>query len=559
MRPLVELHDASLRDSIGDFVAFHLRAEELCHVVRLLDHAGFASIDAFGGPSFFPSLRVLGEDPWHRLRTFRRVITRTPVQGVVRGRFLFGRWPAPDSTIVATLRHMRSLGVDILKVDDVGLDREGAQRVVRMAKDMHFQVAATVTISWGEAPRARDLLDEAARAYEAAGADCLTLQDPFGLLTPFQVKEAVRHHRARTSLPLRLHIHDVNLLAVASLEAGLEAGAVGADTTLSTLSWSYSPPQAESLVMSLRGSPHETGVDLSPLEEAANWFEAAKGRKGFRYKAVYGVDHAAFRGEMPSAVRRILNDILREQGRVSLMDRAWAEIPKVWEALGRPTLLAPLVQGICQQALNNLLSEEPYQKLDYRVVAYLKGEFGPPRPGTRSDLRRQAEGEAISGSTRPLDIDKLSPETFASEDDRITFACFPNIASDFFRRREGGEGGAESAEFFTPQGPETPTPAFVPRSLTVKRHGEAFTVVLEGMGPREGNKRMLFLRIGGEAAKIEVTFPEDGAPPAYQIFHHGKRHSIEFVEILHPGRKSLPVILREDDRLEEVLFSLPTK
>jgi hypothetical protein len=99
----------------------------------------------------------------------------------------------------------------------------------------------------------------------------------------------------------------------------------------------------------------------------------------------------------------------------------------------------------------------------------------------------------------------------------------------------------------------------VPRSLMVKRQGEAYEVVLEGMGPLEGGKRMLFLRIGGETAKVEVTFPEDGAPPEYTILHHGRRHRVEFVEILNPGRKSMPVILREDDHMEEILFSFPKR
>ena len=81
MRRPVEIHDTSLRDSIGDFVTFHVRAEELAEVLPILDRAGFASIDAFGGSTFFPTMKVLGEDPWQRLRAIRRAFSANGLSG----------------------------------------------------------------------------------------------------------------------------------------------------------------------------------------------------------------------------------------------------------------------------------------------------------------------------------------------------------------------------------------------------------------------------------------------------------------------------------------------
>lgn len=558
MKRPVEIHDTSLRDSIGDFVTLHMKSGELTEVLSILDRAGFSSIDCFGGMIFMPTMTILGEDPWQRLRALRKAVRHTPVQAVVRGRMLFGRWIAPDSTIKATIAQIRNCGVDRLKVTDSGLDLDGAAKVIGYAKDLGMHVTASVPLSWGELPWLDEMLERSATVFQAAGADDMSLQDPYGLMTPATTARAVKKHCSRFSLPLKLHLHDVNLLAVASLEAGLNAGAVGADTTVSTLAWSYSPAQTESVVMCLRGTERDPGVDLLVVEEAATWFERAKAAKGFKYHAVYGVDHDQLRGHMPVAVRRALADTLREVSRMDLMERCWPEVPRVWEALGKPPLFSPLVQAICAQALENVASGLPWAKLDYRVASYLRGEFGKVLPGVRSDLVAKANGDktVFAAKSRPLDVNNLAPDAYPSEDDRITYANFPTHGDEFFKTRTKLRANLPDTRFVAREQTHA-QPSIMPRRLVVNRHGETFEVALEGMGPLENGKRTLFLRIGGETAKIEVTFPPEGGAPSYKLLHHGKNHSFEFVHVLPAGSKNLPVIIRENGKEEEILYSFP--
>ena len=552
----VEIHDSSLRDSIGDFVTLHLKSVELTEILGLMDRIGFASFDAFGGAVFMPTMTILGEDPWQRLRIIRDALRHTPLKTVLRGRMLFGRWIAPESTVRATIRHLKNIGVDRLKIADAGLDPEGAALVVRMAKDAGFIVSGAVSVSWGELPWIDDILAETASLFEAAGADAISLQDPYGLFTPAHAAETVRRHRELCRLPLVLHFHDVNLLGVASLAAGIDAGASGADTTLSTLSWNYSPPQAESLVMALRGTSKDSGLDIGLLEKAAEWFEQAKIRKGFKYKAVYSIDHYLLRGEMPVAMRRSLSDTLREAGRMDLIEACWEKLPAIWRDLGRPPLLSPMVQAITAQALENVSSGEQYGNLDYRVSAYLRGEFGPVRQGARSDLLAKASRETTAKKSLPLDVDNLSPDAYPSEDDRLTYAYFPALSDEFFRRRAKTRGDMPDTRFMG-RGAEEEQTGRVPKRLVISRHGEEAEVALEGVGPQENGKRTLFLRIGGETAKIEVTSPAPGAPFVYTLTHHGKRHTFEFLEILHAGKRFLPVKIKEDGKEEELLYGFP--
>lgn len=559
MKPPVDIHDTSLRDSIGDFVTYHLGSGELAEVLGLLDRVGFASIDSFGGSAFLPTMKVLGEDPWQRLRAIRKAVTRTPLQAVLRGRLVFGHRPVPLPTIRATLRQLWELGVDRVKISDPGLDIRGARSVVEMAKTQGFHVTGSVIVSWGQVDRARDILLEWAAEFASGGADSVGIQDPFGVLPPSKLSQVVTTYCRNFSLPLRLHMHDANLLAVASLHAGLRAGARGADTTISTLSWTYSPPQTESLAIALRDTPEDPRLDLSLLEEVSTWFERAKAKKGYRYNAVYGVDHRALRGEMPTAVRKELADELRERGQKDLLEAAWEEVPRVWQALGRPPLLTPLLQAVCGQAIENAGSGVAFVRLDGKAAAYLRGEFGPPLPGTRPDLVQRAREQPGSVGSEPIDFDELAAEAFECEDDRLTYALFPEIAHEFFGMRSSGGRQPIAPDLYLSS--SVPSQAggrpLVPRRLLIKQLGEAFEVTLEGMGPAESGKRTLFLRVGGEAARVDVEFPEPGAPPAYTLWHHGRAHKFEFVEVLPPTKRSLPVLLRKDGQLEEVLFSFP--
>ncbi len=547
MRPPVQLHDTSLRDAVGDFVTYHLRAHELGEVVRLLDRVGFASIDGFGGGTVPRVLGGLGEDPWERLRALRRALTRTPLQAVVRGRMLFGTRPAPLGTLRATLRHLRDLGVDALKVSDPGLDPGGARLTVELAKATGFRVTAAVVVTWEQRRSVRELLVAAGTGFQAAGADEVSLQDPYGLLDPATLAASVEGFCRHLSLPLRLHVHDANLLSVVGLEAGLRGGAAAVDATVSALAWTYSPPSTESVLMALRGRREAPALDLGALEAASAWFEDAKQRKGFGHKAFYGVDHGALRGEMPAPVRRALAEELRRRGRPELLPEAWAEVPAVWESLGRPPLLSPFVEALCSQAATHVETGERFAHLDPRVVAYLRGLYGEPLPGARADLlARAAEPEAVGEALLP-DVDALPPGGSAEE--RLNRALFPDGP-------ERPRGAPEAAE--PPGGPLAVDEGF-PRRLLVERFGEAFEVSLEGLGPAEGNRRTLFLRVGGETAAVEVEFPPEGAAPAYRLRHHGRDHQVKILEILPKGKRTLPVLLREDGQLAEVLYSFPRR
>ncbi|GAB6064626.1 acetyl-CoA carboxylase biotin carboxylase subunit family protein [Deferrisoma palaeochoriense] len=558
MRP-AELFDSTLRDAVGNFLTLHVRSDELTDLLEALDRAGYTAIDAWGGASFYPTMEVLGEDPWERLRAVRRAVRNTQIQASVRSRFLFGTRPAPWSTEKAVLQRIRDLGVDRLRVLDMATRRSDTVRVVELAKETGIHVTVAHLLDWSDLGDAPEALVRAAQAYLFAGADAVSVHDPFGMLSPPVAERIVSTYRAHFSAPLRVHTHDVNLVGVAAAEAALRAGATGADVTISAAAWAYSPPQTESLLMALRGTPLDPGLDLGALEEAAALFEGLKTQKGFRYRAVYGVDHGGLSGQLPGVVRQAMLEEIRGRSPRPDMDRALARFRPVWEAFGRPPLLRPFLQAVCGQAVEDVVSGRPFATLAPPAVRYLAGEFGPPMPGCRADLVARAR-EALPEPARLPELDDLPAEAFGSEDDRLTYALFPKAASAFFERRAAGVSPRGRPAPYRLDRPAEPAQPSVPRQIWITRAGETHPVALEGMGPWEGNRRPLFLRVGPHRARVDVEFPPPGRT-RYVIHLHGKAFPVEIAEVLPPGARSLPVVLREGEHTTEVLYSFsdPTR
>ena len=552
MRP-AELFDATLRDAVGHFLTLHVSSAELEDLLDALDRAGFTGIDAWGGASFYPTMEILGENPWERLRAIRRKIRRTPLQASVRSRFLFGTRPAPWETVKAVFGRMRDLGVERLRVLDLSTRRSDTGRVVEMAKEAGFHVTVAHLLDWSDLGGAAERLVSDAQAYLFAGADAVTLHDPFGVLTPPLAERLVAAYRTHFGAPLRVHTHDVSLLGVAAAEAALRAGASGADVTVSAAAWAYSPPQAESLAMALRGTPLDPGVDLAALEEAAAILEGLKAQKGFRYRAVYGVDHAGLSGGLPAVVRQAMLEEVRRRHLRTLLEPALGRFRAVWEALGRPPLLRPFLQAACAQAVEDARTGRPFQTLAPATVRYLLGEYGPPMPGCRADLVERARGTGIEAQRLP-GLAELPPEAFADEDDRLLYALFPKAAASFFERRAAGTAGRGRPAPYPVEGPSDAGPVAVPRQIWITRGGETHGVVLEGMGPWEGNRRPLFLRVGPHRARVDVEFPPQGGT-VYTIHLHGRTRRVEIAEVLPPGTRGLPVVLREEEHTTEVLFA----
>ena len=135
-----------------------------------------------------------------------------------------------------------------------------------------------------------DVFVELGKSLANLGCDSIVIKDMAGLLTPYATSELVKALKDTVDLPLHLHSHSTSGLAEMCQIKAIEAGCEHIDTALSSWAGGTSHPPTESLVTALKGTVHDTGLDLEKLKEVNDYF--AKVRKKYhRYESEFtGID-----------------------------------------------------------------------------------------------------------------------------------------------------------------------------------------------------------------------------------------------------------------------------
>ena len=119
------------------------------------------------------------------------------------------------------------------------------------------------------------------------------------------------------------------------------------------------------------------------------------------------------------------------------------ETPRVRKDLGYPPLVTPTSQIVGTQAVMNVLSGERYKTALREVKNYVKGLYGRHPGRINPSVRRKILGDEKIVECRPADLippelEKIRQEAgtlVRSDEDLLTYALFPQIASDFLKEK----------------------------------------------------------------------------------------------------------------------------
>jgi oxaloacetate decarboxylase alpha subunit len=131
-------------------------------------------------------------------------------------------------------------------------------------------------------------------------------------------------------------------------------------------------------------------------------------------------------------------------------DAALAEIPAVRADMGYPPLVTPLSQMVGNQAVTNVLVGERYKNISNEVKNYFKGEYGIAPAPVNKDLEREILGEGGKPMDCRIEDSKRTGEDFSNaeqelgalgrtEEDIMSYICFPKQAKDFLEKRKADE------------------------------------------------------------------------------------------------------------------------
>ena len=118
MSRIVEVTELAPRDGHQSLLATRMAMEDLAPACEDLDQAGYWSVECWGGATYDSCIRFLNEDPWERLRTFRKLMPNTRLQMLLRGQNLLGYRHYEDTVVDRFVEKSAENGMDVFRVFD---------------------------------------------------------------------------------------------------------------------------------------------------------------------------------------------------------------------------------------------------------------------------------------------------------------------------------------------------------------------------------------------------------------------------------------------------------
>ena len=454
--PPIKITDTTFRDGHQSLMATRLRMEDMEPIAARMDAIGFHSMEVWGGATFDVATRFLAEDPWERLRTFKRLMPNTPLQMLLRGQSLVGYRNYADDVVDAFVERSAEVGIDIFRVFDALNDERNLARSATAVKSLgkHLQMAVCYSVT--EEGRLDgpiynlDYYIDKARTFQDLGADSLCIKDMAGLLSPFDAFELVSGLKQAVDVPIQLHTHYTSGMASMTCLKAIEAGVDVVDTCLAPLALRTAQPAIEPLVTALDGTEYDTGLDMDKLLKAGDFLETVlpKYAKELESPRTAVIDARVLSHQIPGGMVSNLVSQLRGMDAIDRLPEVLEEIVRTRKDMGYPPLVTPMSQMVGTQAVSNVLAGR-YQVVSEEIKDYAQGMYGQaPAPldaDTVVKVLQGRNGAQVTG--RPADL--IEPELQAAKDavadistdidDVLIYALYPATGMKFLRIKHGLE------------------------------------------------------------------------------------------------------------------------
>lgn len=445
MTKKIEITEVALRDAHQSLLATRMPLSDMLPILGKMDRVGYHSIECWGGATFDACLRFLDEDPWERLRAIRKNCPNSKLQMLFRGQNILGYRHYSDDVVEYFVQRSVANGIDIIRIFDALNDIKNLTVAINAAKKEKAHVQVAISYTTGPVFTDEYYVDYAKR-IEAAGADSICIKDMAALLTPYKTYDLVKAIKEAVHIPLQLHTHSTSGLASMCELKAVEAGIDALDTAISPLALGTSHAPTESMVAALQGTPYDTGLDLVLLNEIREYFMKLREKyikSGLIDPKMLATNTKALIYQVPGGMLSNLLSQLKQAGKEDKMEEVLKEVPRVRQDAGYPPLVTPTSQIVGTQAVLNVLTGERYRMCTNEFKDLVAGKYGTTPVQISDDFAKKIIGDVPRITCRPADLlkpelEKLRAECaewVEQEEDVLSYAQFPKVATDFFKKR----------------------------------------------------------------------------------------------------------------------------
>jgi len=451
MPRVIEITELALRDAHQSLFATRMSMDDMIPACEDIDNAGYWSVECWGGATFDSCIRFLNEDPWERLRMFRKLLPKSRLQMLLRGQNLLGYRHYEDGVVQRFVEKAATNGMDVFRVFDALNDVRNLKTSVEAVKKTGKHAQGTICYTISPLHTVAAFVQMAEQLQEMK-CDSICIKDMAGLLKPQPAYDLVKGIKEKCGKDMLVHVHThaTTGVTLVSLMKAIEAGCDIVDTAISSLSLGPGHNPTESLVEMLEGTGYETRLDKARVLRVNQYFTNIRPRYREFFSEFTGVDTEIFKSQIPGGMISNMESQLKGQGAADRLQEVLLEVPNVRKDAGYPPLVTPSSQIVGSQAVFNVLMGK-YKVMTGEFADLMLGYYGSTLGEKNPEVLKKAEAQAKKPAITCRPADLLKPEwenlratanalkgSNGSDEDVLTYAMFPKIAPKFFETRAQG-------------------------------------------------------------------------------------------------------------------------
>ncbi|MCD6493281.1 MAG: pyruvate carboxylase subunit B [Archaeoglobaceae archaeon] len=440
----VKIIDLTLRDGHQSLAATRMRTRDMIPIIEAFDESGIYSMEMWGGATFDAAHRFLNENPWDRIREFKKRVKNAHLQMLLRGQNLVGYRHYPDDIVEKFVKKAAELGISFFRIFDALNDVRNLVTAIKAAKKYgapHVQGTICYLVS---PVHTIEKYVETAKELAELEVDSICIKDMAGMMDPKIAYELVKSLKKEISLPINVHTHYTSGMASMTLLKSVEAGADMIDTCISPWACGTSHAPTESIVYALEQLGYDTGVNMDVLLEIRQYMLKLREKySGYISMLSTIPDTRVLKYQIPGGMFSNLISQLKEQNALDKLEEVLEETPRVQADLGYPPLVTPTSQIVGVQAVINVLVGERYKVVTKETRDLVKGMYGRTPAPIKEEIVKKILGDEKPIDCRPADL--LEPEyekrkkeleehgIEPTEENVLIYALFPQTGLKFLK------------------------------------------------------------------------------------------------------------------------------
>ena len=419
-----------------------MKTEDMLPVLSKLDKVGYSSLEVWGGATYDCCLRFLNENPWDRLKVFKKKFKKTKLQMLLRGKNLVGYKEYDNSVIELFIKNAAKEGINIFRIFDALNDIDNIKPSIEFVNKEKENSQGTICYTTSPVHNEKYWI-KLAKDIEDIGAKSLAIKDMAGLLRPNVGYELIKKLKKNLKIPIHLHTHSTTGLADATNLKAYEAGVDNIDTSISSFSNLYAHTATESFI-SMIYKDDENPFDMNLLTNIAEHFQAIR-PKYLQYEgSMRGVDINMLLYQVPGGMLSILEKQLVDLNKQHRLKDLIDEIPRIREDVGFVPLVTPSSQIVGAQALMNVLDGQRYKTLNKEFVDLVNGKYGKIPGKVNSNLLKKIDKNIPDDDSEIMTISEYRKDfsefcksnnikDFSKKDtDLLNYILFTKESKDFY-------------------------------------------------------------------------------------------------------------------------------